>query len=1165
MSLNLLFGPSGSGKTHKLFEYALSEAKKHPDINYYVIVPEQFTLKTQRQLVDMSDCHGILNVDVLSFARLAFRIFEEVGFSETSGLVMDDMGKNLVIRYIAARNTENLTYLSDNMKKLGYITQVKSLISEMKQYKIGQNELEKMLLVSKDNGKATLYRKLDDIKTLYEAFDLYIKDKYTTTEELLDLAAKEVNKSKKIKNSVILFDGYTGFTPVQYSLIESLLVLAKDVFITLLTDTRDELKYNSEHELFYLSYETENKLRKISERNNVKVSDVILKETVNKRFSPEKTRLIHLEKNLFREYKKPYILSDNITGDRELPTKAVNDEISVISMLSPSDEVEILASKVKNQVVKHGFRYRDIAVVTGDMETYVPLIQRIFPKYDIPFFSDKKNPVLMNPFIEYLRALVDIYTEGWTYESMFRFLRTALSGYKTDDIDMLENFVLKNGIKGYGMWNTSWEEKYTRNCKNTELERLKSIDIIRGNIVDKLSKLQNSITYSDSKTSKKPTKTVNELNASIYAFLEANEVQKHLAELTYSYSITDDSFAKDRKKEFEKVYEYTIDLLDKLSELLGNEEITLSEYGELLDAGFDEIRIGLIPTVTDYIQVGDIVRSRFSDIRTLYIIGANDGVIPAKGSSSGILSDIEKEFIVDNTENISFAPTARMQSYTGQLYLYMLMTKPKDNLVISYSRLNSSSESIKPSYIIKTLSDLFPDLCIERDSDAYKDIYSIETAFDVAVRALSNDDTSNSLLSYFYNNDAYKERMEKIIDSYLSAGVLEGKDSISKAVASVLYGSSLKGSVTKLERFAECAYRNFLENGLSLKERELFDFKAPDMGSLFHGALENYSKLISENNQSWTEISDELREDYINIAVKDTLESGNFDVLYSSFRNKYMINRLERIIRRSVEALTKHLSSGKFQPLDAEVEFSSMSNLSAFNFKLSETERLHLSGKIDRIDTYEDEDRLFVKIIDYKSGNKKFNLLEIYKGLSLQLVVYMNAAMEMLKEKTEKEVVPAGILYYHVDDPVVDVMDDTSEDIIAEKIYSELKLRGMVNDEEGVYRLMDSDFEKTSKIIPVTLKNDGSFAKESSVASEDDFKIISDYVNMKVQDLGRDILSGNIKALPQSVKGQDDKACGYCPYKNVCKYDSLPSDEADDFTTKDKDEIIAKMKEDLSE
>lgn len=1170
MALNLILGPSGSGKTHSLFKYALNEAKIHRDINYIVIVPEQYTLSTQKELIRLSDNHGILNVDVLSFARLSYRMFEEVGFGETSGILMDDMGKNLVLRLLSSEKEEDLSVLSANIKKLSYITEVKSLISEFKQYRVDDEKIDNMILEASKAGKNLLASKLKDVKILYNAFNDYIKDKYTTTEEILELASRTAFKSEKLKKSVVMFDGFTGFTPVQYGLINSLLQISPDIYITLLNDERDGMLYNTEHELFYMSFDTKNKLIKMANENNVCINnEMSLNDLIPKRYDEKKTRLIHLEKNLFREYKKPFTDAINNTGDTEKLTKTVNDEIRIFTALNPLEEIKNVAVTIKKLVSENGYKYKDIAVATGDLETYTSVILREFKKYDIPVFTDKKNPILLNPFTEYIRAMIEIILTDWRYEAVFRYLRLPLQDFKTDDIDQLENFVLAKGIKGYANWNTDWTIKYTSNRKNINEEenrQINNINNLREKVISNLACLDKICFKEDEKGKKIQTESVNDYNIGLYGIFREQHIQEKLFELANSIKKTDDIFAKERANEFERVYSETIKLMEKMSELIGTEKIALEEYRDLLDAGFDEIRIGIIPSVTDYVQVGDITRSRFEKVHALFIVGANDGVIPQNNTSSGIISDIEKEFLISYTPDIELSPSSRMKSYTGQLYLYMLMTKPDEKLFISYSRLNSASESIKPSYIVNVVKDLFPDIKEERDIYNELDyVYNEESLLSYLNNSTLEDDDALGVISYLSLKDQYKDVVNKILTSYFSDGVFSKTDEISKAVANILYTSSLKSSITRLERYAECAYRYFLQYGLSLSERELFDFNASDMGTLFHDALENYSRIITSNGESWIDINEAKRNEYISLAIDNALSEGNFSAVYSTFRKKYVLYRVKRILERSIEVLSGHLKVGKFVPLDAEVEFSSASNLKAFNFALSDTERMHLSGKIDRIDTYEDSEHLYIKIIDYKSGNKSFDLMEVYKGLSLQLVVYMNAAKELLHSKTTKEIVPAGILYYHVDDPMVDSDTSDTNEQIQEKILKELKMKGLVNSEEDVYRLMDDSFDKKSCVIPVDLKVDGSHSSSSSVVSKEDFEVISEFVSKKLCSLGKDILDGKVEAKPVSAKGIDESRCQYCPYTTVCKYNKHDyDDEEEGYSSKQsREEIIEMMKQEL--
>lgn len=1208
MALKLWMGPSGSGKTRFLFEYVLSEAEKNPNMNYLVIVPEQFTLSTQKELIRLSKNHGILNVDVLSFARLSYRIFEEVGFKNASGVSIDDMGKNLILRHLATQNEDKLAVLAGNIEKLGYITEIKSAISEFMQYGIDAKRVSDLINAAEKSGRGRLAAKLKDIQVLYEAFNKYIDEKYITKEEILVKASKAAMSSNKLKKSVVIFDGFTGFTPVQYSLIETLLQISCDIHVTILTDTRDKITYNTEHELFYLGYKTEKRLKSIAELNNVTVEkDFIIMENTPRRYlmnveaevgeAVTSDMLVHLERNLFREYATPYKNTNWITGETKLPTKAVNAGIAVFSGAQPIEEVTRVAVEIqklvrngilaegkyagnKNDNIRDingiiGVHYKDIAIATGDLESYAPIIKRVFSEYGIPYFIDKTQPVMMNPFIEYIRSLLDIITENFDYKAVMRYLRSPLSDYKTDDIDVFENFVLKHGIRGYSSWNTNWVEKYGRyykkDNKNTIDEgtsELISVDIIRQKVLSELCLIVDLITDGDKKSVKKPTKTVNEINAVFMRTFETLNIEKRLALLCEEYSVTDDMFEKTHKKEYEKIFEKVHELIERMSELLGDEIISFEEYGELLDAGFDEIRIGMIPTITDYIQIGDITRSRFGDIQALFIVGANEGIIPKSSGNGGIISDIEKEFLIEYTPDIELSPTAREQAYTGQLYLYMLMTKPKLKLYLSYSTLNNSGESIRPSYIVKVINDMFPEITSDIDYDGITDrVYSMTSLYDVISENIINNDFYG-IISYLSKTgkygDEYVNRFRRLIDAAFGTGVLNGKDAISKSVAEVLYGKAIIGSVTRLEQYARCSFSYFLKYGISLKEREIYSFEAKDMGTIFHSIIERYSKYLLEKSVSWNDLSEDDRDTLVSKAVNECLMEPQYAILESSSRYKYMVERISRISKRSISVLTEHLNAGLFTPKNIELQFSSVNNLDAFTFKLSDDEILRLSGTIDRLDTYEDteNEKIYVKIIDYKSSDRSLDLVEVYRGLSLQLVVYMNAAMELIgraPENVDKEVIPAGILYYHIDDPMVDGNLDESEDEIARRILRALRMKGLVNSDKEIYSLMDEDFEGSSDIIPLAITKSGDISKTSSAIGTDKFDIVSRYVNRKIRSIGTEILSGNIKAEPHTVNGVNQAGCAYCAYADICKFDINSAVQIEDDITKEN--VIEKMEE----
>ena len=1184
MALQIYSGVSGSGKTHSLFEHIINESIAHPELNYIVLVPEQYTLTTQYKLVQMHPRHGILNIDVLNFNRLAHRIFEEVGYNEARGTIIDDIGKNLILRHLAGQNEDRLTALSGVFRKLGYISEVKSVISEFMQYGIGDEQLATLIDNSKDRG--ILHAKLSDIRILYAEFLKLIDDRYVAAEELLQKARDAVSQSNKLKSSVVVLDGYTGYTPVQLDIIGELLKNCVDVYVTVLMDNNCETQ--SEQDLFYMSKTTIAKLDRLCRDNEVpRKEDVVCDSTIPARFRYDmdgnelaencvRRDLVHLEKNLFRGEDPAYIRKDS------------DDSIHIFTGTNPREEAIETAVRIKKLICEQGYHYKDIAVVSGDIATYSNACQRAFMMYDIPYFIDKTRPVLLNPMIEYIRAIFDVITEDYSYESVFRYLRSDILQLDREEIDQLENYVLMYGIKGHNQWGNVFVRK-PESMDASELVRLNEIRTEFMHDFELLmEELSGNIKSDSGKYTKKTEVSVKALSTALYYFIKRQELSAKMDSMAEEFSQTGDMA---RAREYSQIYEEVMNLLDKMVELLPGEVVTIAEYAELLDAGFAEIRTGVIPANNDYVQVGDITRTRLRDIKALFFMGVNDGIIPMNNSGSGIISDMEREFLVDNEDNIEMAPTVRSQSYTQRLYLYMLVTRPSENLYISYSKIDEDGKSINPSYFVKTIKKLFPKLVTEVSDDGLDNrVYNLKSGYyELASKmqeAISNSPLVDrgqfmSLFSIYSGNEEYRKKTERLIKEAFSFEILKRNDEISRAVANVLYGNVLTCSVTRLENYARCAYSHFLKYGLSLKERELFSFESRDVGSIFHDTLQSYAGLIKERNLSWFDISTEESELLIDEAINRCIGKEDYSALYGTFRTKYMINRMKRITRRTVDTLTRQLRKGSFIPYEFEFSFSSANDYKSLNIALSDDERIRLMGRIDRMDICEDERNVYVKVIDYKSGNKSFDLAAIYMGLDLQLVVYMNAAMETMALKNEythsdKTIVPAGILYYHIDDPIIDAgnvksLDDES---INDSISKELKMRGLVNSDEKVYRLMDSDFETRSSVIPVSVKKDGDFNRGSSVASTEEFKVLSDYVNLKISEMGREILAGDIKIEPHKKK-EGDNPCRYCDYMNVCGYrgdgvtgdDEYTYDDADygseNYETTDTNDVISKMRDRL--
>ena len=1140
MSLRFYFGPSGSGKSHRIYEEIMQRAAQEPGRNFLIIVPDQFTMQTQKDLVMRSDRGGILNIDVLSFGRLSHRILEEVGTKEMP--VLDDTGKSLVLQKIAADLKEQLPAMGSLLHKQGYIHEVKSAISEFMQYGISTQDMDKLIASAEKRG--ALAMKLRDLKTLYRGFQDYIRDHFITTEETLDVLRRSLVKSKILPDSVVVFDGFTGFTPIQNRLIQELMRVCEETIVAVtIGEEEDPYQMDGEQKLFHLSKKTVADLVKLAAEAEVtRGEDVFVKGGPN-RFT-EAPALCYLEQNLFRYQYEPYT-------EKQC-------EIRMFEALSPREEVHQTALYIRKLIREEGLTYRDIAVVIGDLEGYASYVEAEFGQLEIPCFLDRTRGIVLNPMIEYIKSVLQLYIRDFSYDTVFHFLRSGMADISREEIDELENYVIRTGARGYRTYSrlfTRKTEEMQQGSGQEDTERAEET-------MERLNRIRQQFADTVEILHMAPRAKAGEYVDHLYDFLEQNQVQQKLLNYQQQFEQEGD-LAKAR--EYAQIYRLVMDLLDQIYELLGEEEISLQEFADILEAGFGEITVGTIPQNVDRIVVGDMERTRLKQVKVLFFLVVNDGNIPKNASKGGIISDMDREFLIES--GTEMAPSPRQQMYIQRLYLYLNMTKPSERLYLSYAKVNSDGKGIRPSYLIDTVRKLFPQLAVEypQNRSRLEQIegrqegarYLAEELREYADGTLREEERQDFYLMY----RAYEADPEGR-DRLTAAAFRRYKESgLSRIVARALYGRQLENSVSRLETYAACACRHFLQYGLSLQEREEFGFEVSDMGNVYHAVLENFAGKLAESGRTWWDFDENFATQAIKEAVEGYAATYGETVLYSSARNEYAITRMSRILTRTVLTLQQHLKQGSFQPDDYELSFRFAEDLDSIHVDLSEEEKMHLQGRIDRIDVSEDAEHVYVKVIDYKSGNKKFDLAALYYGLQLQLVVYMNAAMELESRKhPDKEIVPAALLYYHIDDPTIETPVELTQEQINEEILTKLRMNGVVNSDPAVVERLDRFLQDKSKVIPVEKKKDGSFSARSGILSREELHVVSAYVDTKIRQIGREILDGKIAANPYE-KGNEE-ACTYCAYKKVCGFDgSIPGYEKRQLEDLDKQTLMQRMQE----
>ena len=793
MSLQFITGGSGAGKSEYLSRLVCEESVRRPHDNFIVVVPEQYTMETQKKLVHMHSRKGILNIDVVSFERLAYKVFEELGGGNRP--VLDDTGKNLIVRRVLEKEKKKLDYFGSSIEKTGFVSELKSVISELLQYGITPQQLGEIGENVKE--KQQLSAKLKDIRLVYKEFMAFLSTNYITSEEILDVLCGLVEKSKLIAGSEIIFDGFTGFTPIQYKLMRLLLVYSKGIKISVTIDKKERpTGHEGWNNLFFMSKEMMNRLIAICEEEGINVDDTVcVDRDINYRYEGAKD-LAYLERNLFRYKGGVY------TGTPE--------NIRIYEGSNPKEELQYIVSEILQLTRKEGFRYRDIAVVTADLETYGKVAANMMKQNDIPAFLDYKRSVASNPYVEMLCSALEIVEKGYPYDTMFRYLRTGLTGISRHDIDMLENYCLAVGIRGSRAWHEPWKKKMKRSTYQPELETLNAL---REQIMAPFLNLEAVL--------KDKEANVRAYVTAVYEFVTALHSAEQIKAL---------SECEPAGNEYEQLYAKVLELFDRIVELLGEENVSLKEFNRIVAAGFEEMKVGLLPPTSDCVMIGDIERTRLDNVKVLFFAGVNDGVVPKKNENCSVLSETDRSIL--EAQEIVLSPSAREKAFIQKFYLYLMMTKASHRLYLSYAKKSSDGKTALPSYLIRNVRRMFPDV---RITDA---------------------DRQDGQFVYL---KIPKQDIEWNTENYIKT--------LSENAALLLYGTQLKGSISAFETYASCRFAYFLEYGLKLSQREEYRFAVQDFGTVLHGVLEDVSRQLKEEKKSFSLLSDEERKKRVSESV----------------------------------------------------------------------------------------------------------------------------------------------------------------------------------------------------------------------------------------------------------------------------------------------------------
>ena len=1106
MGLRFIYGRAGTGKS----EYCFNEISKIIDgpNKIYIITPEQFSFTAEKKLLEAVNRKAVINAEVLTFNRMAYRVINEVGKEEKEPI--SDSGKAMIIYNIIEENINELKFLGKNYQNIEVASRI---ITELKKHNIKVSDI---LNAKNEIQDIYLQTKLNDIYIIYNEFENRIQNSFLDENDLLTILAQKLDETESFKNTIIYIDEFIGFTTQEYNIIRKLIEQAKQVNITVCTDSLEQTN-NKDTDIFYTNKKTVERLLKLTESKNIENSSML---EGKHRFKTEELK--HLEENI---YATPY--------------KIYNKDVKNIELflaLNQYSEIEHVASEILKLVRDNNYRYKEISVITKNISTYSSLIKAIFSKYNIPVFIDEKKELNQNILVKYIIAILDLFSKNWSFESVINYIKIGFCDIKQEDIFILERYCRKYGIKYSKWYSKDWD------FGEEDEETLKYLNNIKKIIVNPLLKLKNSFFK---------VKNAKEISSNLYKFLEENNIKNKLIQKAGSN--------EELLEEYTLGWNIVIKILDEITNVFNEEKMTFDKYLKLIKIAFSENGLGRIPSYNDQVIVGDIDRSKTHKVKSIFIIGLNDGLFTNINKDEGFIDDKDRENI--KQYGLELASTTLEKIYENNFNIYKVFTTSEEKLYLSYSSANSDGTSLKPSEYITKIKKIFKQITEKSDIIKKEDAITNEAAtFEellLNIRKFEDGEQISpvwfEVYNVYKNNEKWNEKLQKALDGLNFTNVPENidKENIQK-----LYGDVLKTSISRLEQYKKCPFSYYLKYGLKLDDRNTFKIEAIDTGSFMHEVIDEFFCNIKEKEISVKEISENQVQEIIDEIIEEKLQLNKNYIFTSTAKFKILTNRLKKLIYKSMKYIIESIKQSDFEVFGTEIEFKSGKEYSPIIIENEDGKKIEITGKIDRVDIAQNQDGKYLRIIDYKSSIKDIDLNDVMYGMQIQLLTYLDAISK------EEETIPAGILYFNLIEPVIKSNKNVTQEELEDEIRKQFKMKGLILADVKVAKMMDKNLEKGySKIIPAYIdSNENISPRLSSSVTREQFEMLQNHVIKTIKDISKEILKGNIDIKPYYKNKKT--ACTYCEYKPICKFDSNNSDNKYNYITKLKDEEIwEKIKE----
>lgn len=1112
MGLRIIYGKQGSGKTKFCFTEVANLIKKEKKI--YIITPEQFSFTAEKNLMETINQKAALNAEVITLSRMAYRVINEVG-----GIIKTNLtkpGKAMIVASILENNKKNLKFLgkSDENIELGI-----QAITEFKKHGIKIENLKEEIEKIQDTYLKT---KLKDMAIIYEGFENQIQEHYIDETDLLTILANQLEKTEFAKDSIIYLDEFAGFTMQEYEVIAKLVEQAKQVNITMTIDNL-ETNTNPDLDIFYSNKQTLSKLMQLAKKKGLELEEPVKLEKIYRFKTPE---LKHLSQNLYNPK------STNYEKDVE--------NIQLFLAKNQYTEIENIAKQIVQCVKKQNIKYRDIAIITKDIETYGTLVRSIFAQYKIPVFIDEKRDLNQNSIIQYFLSILEILVKNFSSESIFHYLKLGFHEIEEDEIFELENYITK-----WGITQNKWKQDFYQEAEENS-QKVERWNVLRKEIITPLLKLKEAVGKD---------KNAKQISQEIYTFLQKQKIEEKISnkikELQENGKI-------DLANEYKESYQILIDLLDEIVLIFGEDKMTYDTYSKMIKIGLKNSGLGKIPGTQDQVTLGDIERSRSHCIKIVFIIGLNDGIFPSIHKEEGFLNDKDREIL--KQDGIELAKGTIENLYEENFNIDKAFTTAENRIYLSYASADGEGKSLRPSILINKIKKIFPKL--QEKSDVIQKQYPIINSEITYQELLENiakrkngekvEDIWYQIYQYYKTQEQWQEKMKQDLEglNYTNLPKEIAKEKIDK-----LYGNTLKTSISKLEKYRSCPFSYYLQYGLRIKEKEELKIKSLDTGSFMHETIDEFFEYVHQEGIPLPELEEEQIQKIVSNIIDQNVILQKNAIFRATVKGKILIKRLKRMISKALKYIIETLIYSDFNIEGTELEFGVKGDYEPIILNLENGKKIEITGKIDRIDTANGEDGKYVRIIDYKSSSKNIDLNEVYAGLQIQLLTYLDAVCK------KEDFIPAGIFYFSLIEQMVKADKRITEEEIENLIKKNFKMKGLIVADVKIIKMNDNTLTQgSSKMVPAAITASGSVnEKWTNGVKKEEFEILQQYIDKTIKEIGKEILNGKIEIKPYYKKGKTP--CEYCAYKTICGFN--PQQEGNCYyyiDNKPKDEILLQMK-----